>query len=346
MLQGAFGRPAKSGEAASRAGPAESEVLRGLVPTAAAEPSTVSDETQDRARARDLVSLIRDEIGELRREVRLARQVDLWQSAQGVCESVRPIVDAIGEAGIPAALRGLLVDQVRELESPVDALRVLEQTLRDALGKRPSARPLEGIHLLAGPAGAGKSLMAARLAAAHASSGAFGPDGVALVSYCDDRAGAWAQMQVLAARVGVDSFRAGNSSVLSCLLDELADRRLILIDTAAPKSIESVQALQQLRPDARMHLVLPLDVSPAQVHRQVRANGVQWHDLMISRMDEPGNPWPLLQVLCEGSLHASFGGFGTGLEDLIEAADADLLIDRALETLQPALGTERSGDCE
>lgn len=340
LLQGAIGAPEVEVEYAPTALPsprhrkAHKPVKEVRVDGPVEAEASTGQASAERERARDLVSLIRDELGELRREFRLSRQVDLWQSGQGVSEAVRGLVEVMPEAGVPAALRGLLIDQIRESESEQAAFDVLTRTLRAALGERQSAMPLAGIHVLAGPAGSGKSLMAARLATAHAASGAFGPDGVALVSYCDDRAGAWGQLQLLAARAGVECFRAANAGMLERVLDDLEGRRLVLIDTGAPRAVESVREIRQLRDNARVHLVLPLDASLAQVHRQVRLSGVDWDDVMISRMDEPGNPWPLIQMLCEGRLQSSFGGFGTALDDLIDAQDIDLLIERAIETLQ------------
>jgi flagellar biosynthesis GTPase FlhF len=179
--------------------------------------------------------------------------------------------------------------------------------------------------------------MVARLAAAHSGEAAFGADGVALVSYRDSRPGAWGQLQILAAQAGVESFRATNAEVLAHLLQELSARRLVLIDTPASQIEVAVNDLRRMAPEARAHLVLPLEASQFTVQRHLRLEGVRWDGLMISRMDQVASPWPILQVLCGGELPVSFGGFGAELGDLIEAADADLLVDRARTTLELAL---------
>ncbi len=292
---------------------------------------------RERVHARELVSLIRDELTELRREFRLSRQVDAWQTAQGLAPEVREVADALLRMGVPAGLRGLLVDQVRALESRTAALAAIDGCLRAAIAPPGASRPLEGVHLLAGPAGAGKSSMVARLAAAHASARAFQDRGVAVVSFRDQRPGAWSQMQILSAQAGVECFRATNGEMMQSLLQELSQRRLVLIDTPGNPIEGPISELRAMVPDARIHLVLPLDATPFTVQRHVHMAGMRWDGLMISRMDEAANPWPLLQVLCERELPVSFGGFGPELADLIEASDPDLLVGRAMENLAAAL---------
>jgi flagellar biosynthesis GTPase FlhF len=321
----------------SRLAPATAESM--TTPAPVAEQAVGGAIERERAHARELVSLIRDELTELRREFRLSRQVDAWQTAQGLAPEVRDVADALLRMGVPAGLRGLLVDQVRGFESRAAALAAIDGCLRAAIAPPGPSRPLEGVHLLAGPAGAGKSLMIARLAAAHASARAFQDRGVAVVSFRDQRPGAWSQMQILSAQVGVECFRATNGEMMQSLLQELSQRRLVLIDTPGSPIEGPISELRAIAPDARIHLVLPLDATPFNVQRHVHMTGVRWDGLMIARMDEAANPWPLLQVLCERELPVSFGGFGPELADLIEASDPDLLVGRAMENLAAALAS-------
>ncbi len=304
-----------------------------------AQPADIDSASieRERAHARDLVTLIRDELTELRREFRLSRQVDAWQTAQGLAPEVREVADALLRMGVPAGLRGLLVDQVRTIDSQAAALAAIDSCLRAAIAPPGPSRPLEGVHLLAGPAGAGKSLMVARLAAAHVSARAFQDRGVAVVSFRDQRAGAWSQMQILSAQAGVECFRAANGEMMQSLLQELSHRRLVLIDTPGNPIEGPISELRTIAPEARVHLVLPLDATPFTVQRHMRMASLRWDGLMISRMDETANPWPLLQVLCERELPVSFGGFGPELADLIEAGNPDLLVGRAMENLAAAL---------
>jgi len=127
--------------------------------------------------------------------------------------------------------------------------------------------------------------------------------------------------------------------MMQSLLQELSQRRLVLIDTPGSPIEGPISELRAIAPDARMHLVLPLDATPFNVQRHVHMTGVRWDGLMIARMDEAANPWPLLQVLCERELPVSFGGFGLELADLIEASDPDLLVGRAMENLAAALAS-------
>ena len=61
--------------------------------------------------------------------------------------------------------------------------------------------------------------MLCRIASRHASQ--HGPESVAIISFSDNRIGAWTQLQMLASRLGVDCFRVGGADLLSPMLGEL-----------------------------------------------------------------------------------------------------------------------------
>ena len=47
---------------------------------------------------------------------------------------------------------------------------------------------------------------------------------MAVISYCDQRAGAWSQIQMLCAQNGVDCLRANDAETLNMLLGELGQQ--------------------------------------------------------------------------------------------------------------------------
>jgi flagellar biosynthesis protein FlhF len=81
-------------------------------------------------------------------------------------------------------------------------------------------------------------MMVARLARAAAER--KGPESVAVISYCDQRAGAWSQIQMLCAQAGVDCLRANDPETLKMLLGEFGHRKLVLIDTPGVKSSQKL----------------------------------------------------------------------------------------------------------
>ena len=115
------------------------------------------------------------------------------------------------------------------------------------------------IFVVMGLSGSGKSLMvakAAQQAALH-----YGVEYVAVVSYHDMRAGAWAQTQMLCAQLGVDCFRATNATTLKLLLEEHGQRKFIIIDTPGVQMSERLAEILQVCPEAGLHAVVPADSS-------------------------------------------------------------------------------------
>jgi flagellar biosynthesis GTPase FlhF len=92
-------------------------------------------------------------------------------------------------------------------------------------------------------------MMVARLAQ-HAAQ-LHGSEKVMVISFQDQRAGAWNQTQLLCAQSGVDSFRATNASTLKLLLDEHTDRQLILIDTAGVQMNERLAEIRAMNLNVR-----------------------------------------------------------------------------------------------
>lgn len=292
---------------------------------------------RDKVRAQELVSLVREELAEMRRELRIARQTALWQSSAGLSPVLRPLVDGLNEAGVPAALRALLLDEVKDAADADEALGIMRTFLKTALRREPAAGVLTGVHAIAGPSGCGKTLMIGRLAALHAQQGSA--DDVAIIAFSDKRAGAWSQMQFLAAQTGVDCYRAQDAGMLTALLDELAGRKLILIDTAGVQLDDHLGALRSVCPQAQIHLLLPADASAATVRRHLQGE-TQWASLMLSKLDECAQPWPLIAALSDRTVPLSYAGSGPQLAKPVDAArTTDRMVDAALAHLPLAYDT-------
>lgn len=262
----------------------------------------------DAMRSREIVDLVRQEINALRTEFKLSRQVNTWQNTAELPAALGPLFEALQDSGMPATLRALVVDSVRDCEDIDSALQAMRTLLISALPAHATAAPERGVHALCGGSGAGKTLMAARLA--HAASEHLATEDIALVSYNDHRAGAWSQMQMLAAQVGVECFRARDLDTLQLLLEELRSRSLVLIDTAGADFLRHASDLARLSDallDAdqrliQLHAVTAADSSVASLRRLVNTDGWRWHSLLLSKCDESTAPWPLIQTLCEQTL--------------------------------------------
>lgn len=286
-------------------------------------------------RSREIVDLVRQELAALRQEFKLSRQLSSWESSQPLSPALQPLSRALQEMAVPAALRVLLLDSLGDRSDPQDALQAMHSLLCKALRSEPAAAPQTGVHALCGPSGSGKTVMLARLALAAAAQ--LPPEQVAMIGYSDARPGAWSQLQLLASQAGVDCFRARDRAALELLLEELSDRRLVLIDTASTDFDTHAQSLRAIAPHIELHAVLPVDASITSVRRVLQASPLPWTSLMLSKLDEAGHPWPLIQGLTESRLPLSVVGQAARPNTAALPFEPERLVQLALAPLQEAL---------
>ena len=292
-------------------------------------PAQQMAEERDTLRGREIVQMVREELATLRKEFKLSQQM-AWQGT-GLSRNLMPLRNALQEAAIPAALRALLIDSIQSFEDVEPALDEIRRQLCHSMLQSSVSAPELGVHVLAGPSGAGKSLMVARLAQ-HASVN-LGSEQVAVISYSDQRAGAWNQTQLLSAQSGVDCFRATNATTLKLLLEEHGQRKLIIIDTPGVQMSERVGEITAICKEAQFHVVLPADASQSSLRRMLSTPQIQWQSLMISKLDEASQPWALIQVLTEGHVGVSGASRGERISEWSVQMQVEELVTVALANL-------------
>jgi flagellar biosynthesis protein FlhF len=290
-----------------------------------------AEDTHDALRGREIVALVREELASLRREFKLGQQMAAWQGSVPLPAPLFPLRDALNEAPIPVALRALLMDCIKDHDNMADAMGALQRQLSHAVGQASAGTPLSGVHALAGPSGAGKSLMIARLAQNAALT--HGSEQVMVISFHDQRAGAWSQTQLLSAQSGVDSYRATNAATLKLLLEEHSTRQLILIDTPGVQMNERLADIRSMNVQVQCHAVVPADASAANLRRVFENTDNIWASMMLSKLDESNQPWALLQFLTEQTLSVSVASTGDRTADLVQDVVMADLVKRALDNL-------------
>ena len=296
------------------------------------EQEVQAAEEHDTLRGREIVALVREELNSLRREFKLGQQMAAWQQGgMPLPAAVVPLRDALNDAPIPVALRALLIDNIKDHNNMADAMGALSRQLAHSVEQEQAQTPVSGIHAVAGPSGAGKSMMVARLAQ-HAAQ-LHGSEKVMVISFQDQRAGAWNQTQLLCAQSGVDSFRATNAATLKLLLDEHADRKLILIDTAGVQMNERLAEIRAMNLNVQCHAVIPADASAANIRRVFDNVDNVWTSLMLSKLDESTQPWALLQFLTDKALSVSVASHGDRTVDLVQDVSLAGLVQCALDNL-------------
>ncbi len=337
----AFLRNLVQAQARPAAAPLPIPAVIALAAPSAEEPSTETKEAleatdaRDYLRSREIVEMVRDEMAALRREFRLSQQTAGWQSGLNLPSGIAPLVQALGEAGVPNGLRTLLVDSLKDMDSAEGGIQALREQLSHTLKRRAATLPTKGVHALAGASGSGKTLMLARLAR-HGEQ-LHGADQVAVISYQDARAGAWSQWQMLGAQLGVECFRANDTETLATLLGELSQRRLVLIDTPGVRMKERLAEISSVHRTCVCHAVVAADASAVTLKRVLVDSGIAWKSLMLSKLDESDQPWALLQFLSDNPLSLAGASDGVRLTDLIQDFSIPQLIDLALAPLQASL---------
>ena len=306
------------------------------VVTPAAQAPTVpapaaADMVHDFRRSQETVELLRQEMSALRQEFALSRQMAVWQGGLGLAPEIEQLWNQLLELGMPARLRSLLLDSVRSLHSVEEARGMVFQLLSEALKRPALAAPTQGVHALCGPSGSGKTLMVVRLA--KQASLAVDAEQQAIISYCDQRPGAWSQLQVLAAQTGVECYKAGDAQTLKLLLDELSGRQAIWIDTPGTDFLAHAQTLRALGTPLQLHAVLPVDATVTSVQKVLDTSGQSWASLMLSKQDEAAHPWPLIQGLCNQAVGVSMVSQGATLASPVAAFDPAQLVQMALSPL-------------
>ena len=308
---------------------APAPVAAAAIDTQVAEKMIAAQEARDKQRGREIVDMVREELSVLRREFKLSQQM-AWQGA-GLSRNLHPLRNALQEAAIPVALRAWLIDSIQSFEEVEPAMDEIRRQLCHSMQQTHVSVADTGIHVLAGPSGAGKSLMVARMA--QQASVTLGCEQVAVISFSDQRAGAWNQTQLLSAQSGVDCFRATNITMLKLLLEEHGQRKCIVIDTPGVQMAERVAEIANVAQAAQFHLVMPADASQSLLRRLLSTPHIQWQSLMVSKLDEATQPWSLIQVLTEGHVGVSSISRGERVADWGRQLQADELVNLALNQL-------------
>ena len=284
--------------------------------------------------SREMMDLIREELAALRREFQQTQQAPAWNHSHQMSPDVEELIASFTRAGMPGGLRTLLLDTVKDMRSEHEALMAVRNQL-EQVSHRPSMDlPQTGIHLIAGPSGSGKTTMVVRLAREAASQQAAAK--VVIISYRDERVGAWAQTQALANQAGIECFRADSGAALSALLAQLSGRGLVLIDTCGTHMAERVMEIQAVCPTCSTHALVAADASTATLRRALRSSGVRWNSLMVSKLDESVQPWPLVEFLCDNFLPLSAASDGAQLGALRRDLSAASLVEMAIAQLSRA----------
>ena len=294
-------------------------------------PTEAGNETREYLHAREIVDLVKEELAVLRRELKLSGQMEAWGRNQFVSEPMKPLIKALDDSGMPLSLRAMITDIVNQSVTVNEALDGISTTLGQNIANVNILSEMQGIHVITGSSGSGKTLMSARLANQKALE--YGEHDVALISFKDTRFGAWSQVQLLGAQAGVDTFRANSDDALEQLVAELSSRKLVLIDTSGVDVVSTINMLTDVLHDAKYHLVVSADASEGGISKYVKMNNGAWTSIMLSRLTNDIQPWPLINVLLKENIAVSLAAGVPSITDPATSISGVSLLKTSLSEL-------------
>jgi flagellar biosynthesis GTPase FlhF len=282
-------------------------------------------------KAREIVDLVKQELSAMRNEFKMSQHKESWSGRLAVNEEMGPLVEALNEAGMPVGMRESVIEVINQSESVSDAIAQLTTAIGDEIEHVDLLNNLQGVHIIAGNSGSGKTMMAGRLAKQMAQQ--YGEHEVALISFDDARIGAWAQTQLIGSQSGVDTFRANSIEVLMQLMSEMGSRKLVLIDTSGVDIESRTNTLSAALPEAQKHLLLAADASESSAKRQLKGDGVQWNSVMLSRFNGEVHPWAVIYLLLQHSIPISLAAVNPNIADQAISLDGIKLAEQALSQM-------------
>jgi len=187
----------------------------------------------------------------------------------------------------------------------------------------------------AGPAGAGKTTLIAKLAARWVLR--HGPRRVALVSADAVRIGAHEQMHMLGRLLGVTTHNVFDVAELPELLYELRGHQLVLIDTAGasprdPELARRLRLLNQLQSTIETSLVLPASTQAGAIDEVVQRFALAKPSAcVITKVDEAVSLGGVISALVRHKLSAAYVSDGQRVPEDLAPARAHVLVSRAVE---------------
>ena len=288
-------------------------------------------EAREYLHAREIVDLVKEELAVLRRELKLSGQMEAWGRNQFVSEPMKPLIKALDQSDMPLSLQAMVADIVNQSVTYNEALDGISTTLGHNIANVNILSEMQGIHVITGSSGSGKTLMSARLANQKALE--YGEHDVALISFKDTRFGAWSQVQLLGAQAGVDTFRVNSDDALEQLVAELSSRKLVLIDTSGVDVASTMNTLTALLPNAKYHLVVSADASEGGISKYIKMNNGAWTSIMLSRLTNDIQPWPLINVLLKENIAVSLAAGVPSITDPATSISGVSLLKTSLSEL-------------
>ncbi|GGW63108.1 flagellar biosynthesis protein FlhF [Alishewanella tabrizica] len=196
-----------------------------------------------------------------------------------------------------------------------------------------------GVIALVGPTGVGKTTTVAKLAAGFAKR--HGVDQVALITTDCFRIGAFEQLATFGRIIGCPVKQAKDSEELSLLLNQLQQRKLILIDTAgmSQRDLRLAEKLASLVHNSRVKIKSYLVLSATAQAKVMQESVQQFKRIglagcIFTKLDECLSLGEVINVAIQNALPVSYLTHGQRVPEDIRIAEASALVQEAEQLRQ------------
>jgi flagellar biosynthesis protein FlhF len=285
--------------------------------------------------AEGALNAVRDELSGLRELIEMQLGTMVWGNIQEKQPQRASLWRRLQRIGLPVEISRNLLEQIGDEADQRKAWRLLLAHLARSV-RVPDIEPLEerGVIALVGPAGMGKTTTLAKMAARFVLK--YGAKNVALASMDSYRIGAQEQLKTLGRILNVSVTQIEPGESLVAAIEPLAEKRLVLVDTAGlpasdPALRMQLDALANRNLKSRNYLVLGA-TSQEQVLKAAY-NTYQRCGLagcVITKLDEALSLGEVLGVVVGQNLPVAYLADGPRIPDDLHIPRSHQLVSRAV----------------
>jgi len=338
--QAPFGRPAQAFEPV-----AETPVLK--KPKIDYSKYIVEDEAEAVATSQASASAQqRLETEGLKQELKALRsmmetQVSLlnWEQQKKQNPIAIGLLKRFSELGLTVDISKQVIDKVNNND---DVQLASKQAINNLIHAIPVATDdilkRQGIVALVGPTGVGKTTTIAKLAARYVM--AHGQDNIALVTLDNYRIGAQEQLFNYSRILRIPVHNAKDANELHKVLQNLYDKKLILIDTAGMSQkdmriCEQFNTLKQGAENVRSYVVLAANSQTSALDEIIRSfKQTAISGCIFTKLDETASLGGAISMLVRHQLPLAYTSDGQAVPEDLQSAYAKELVAKALDLLK------------
>lgn len=311
------------------------------VATPAGEDVRPSDDSRDFAYQNAAIDALHSDIADMRGMLEAQLSSIAWADTARRSPVRAQTLRNLTKLGIAPDIANIIVNRMEPVKDARELWRASLKTLAKTIPLIDDGLLRDGgVAALVGPTGVGKTTTIAKIASRYAM--LHGTDQIALISADAHRVGAQEHLSTFAKILGVKVYPAEDLTVLEQLLDQLNDKRLVLIDTegTSQRDINLTSRLVAYGNNddrVRFYLTLAATCQEAGLDEILRIfNRLPLSGAVITKIDEAAQLGCVLGALIRHDLPAAFLSDGQRIpDDLHQAAKKRLwLINQSIECMR------------